>query len=464
MRILIAVGVFLFFFLFFIAISFHRFDVLQVFYYDFGIFARIIWQASRFQLSYIEHLALGRIPFLGDHFNPSLILIAPLFWLTSDLKILLVEQVLATVFGGVLIYKIAKKLKLSDFSSLTLAFVHLAFAGIENPLVTDWHPEPTAGFFLLLFFYLFCFTKRKHWTYLTAFIFLGFKESNAITFLFLLIFLFFYQKRKRKEIVNYFIIAVIWFFTAVKVLIPFFAGRPYYYSPEIPLSPITMIKNFFNQPQKIKLIVDSLFSYGFLPILFFAGLIPVVGELGVRLIPSNSFFQSYNLLMHYNVFLGCFLSLSTIYAILKLKRILPYKKKTEFVIILYLLLVSLFTAREITFSPLNMAINRVFWQELGQKNDFFKEIAKIPQKGTIMSQNNLLSHFVKRKEEVYLFSGDYKKNPDIIVFETTKDQNPNNFYPTDEKAVKAAIEQLIRDKTYRRVSSKNKNLFVFIKE
>ena len=111
--ILIAISSYLFFLVFFICLSLTRYNNFQVFFYDFGIFARIIWQLSRFKLPYINHLVLGKVFFLGDHFNPSLIILAPLFWLTSNLRIVLFEQAFVTVLSGIMIFLIARKNKLS---------------------------------------------------------------------------------------------------------------------------------------------------------------------------------------------------------------------------------------------------------------------------------------------------------------------------------------------------------------
>ena len=99
----------LFFFLF-LSLAFWRFNQLQVFYYDFGIFARIIWLLSRFRKPLVNHYVLGKILFLADHFNPSLVILVPLFWVTNQVSALLVIQALATVLTGVFLYKIFKKI------------------------------------------------------------------------------------------------------------------------------------------------------------------------------------------------------------------------------------------------------------------------------------------------------------------------------------------------------------------
>lgn len=460
---------FLTLFILFIFFSFHRFYIFQTFFYDFGIFARIIYKLSRFQMPYITHISLGYIPFLGDHFNPSLILLAPLFFFTKDVKILLIEQAFFTMLQGVMLYLIARRFKLSYGAALVISFVHLLFAGVSNPLLTDWHAEPTAAFFLLLFFYLFSFTKRKTLTYIIFIIFLGFKESNVLTFLSLMVVFFCIPlyKRKRKKIIVLSIIAVIWFFAATKILTPFFAKKPYLYTPDFPNTASAYITNFFNVPAKMKLMKDAFSSFGLLPLISGWWLVPIAGEFAIRFIPDKSFFQSYTLLMHYNVFLGVFLSLATISVIIMLKkraRKSPFKKKIELMIVVYLLITALFVGRKFTASPFNLATNRIFWREFGERKEFVRALQKVPRKGSIMSQNNLLSHFVARDEEVYLFSGkDEAYKPDIIVFDIGDTGNPNNFWPANEQKVKDVVSLLLADKKYKRIPTERKSFYIFVR-
>lgn len=225
------------------------------------------------------------------------------------------------------------------------------------------------------------------------------------------------------------------------------------------------VKNFFNHPSKIALTRDAFASFGFLPLVSFTGLIPIIGELAIRLIPTKSFFQSYTLTMHYNVYLGVFLSLATLFALISVKRwLLPrYRRRAHVLLLCYLLVLSLLMARKITYSPINMLISRVFWKELPLKKDFFSYTKKIPSTGSILSQNNLLSHFITRKEEVFLFSDAADTRTDIVVFDVS-DSSPNNFWPSTEEKVRGQIALLLKNTSYTRVQITNQNLFIFFKK
>lgn len=407
-------------------LSFYYFYRFQTFYYDFGIFARIIWLISQFQPPIIEHIELGQIHFLGDHFNPSLYFLAPLFWLWADPRILLIEQAFFTIASMIMIYLIGLKYKLQQWVALFVALLFLIFPGTLFPLVSDWHPETTAGFFLLLFFYLFTFTKQKILSLISVAIFLGFKESNGLSLAFLLLWMFVVNKEQRKNILILLIISITWFLLTVNIFIPTISAKAYLYSPVLPSS----LKDLFQGPSihlKLHLIYQSLLSYGFLPLLNLLGLLPALGELGIRLLPVSSKFQNFNLGLHYSVYLGIYLALASIQSLALFR-----KRRILFGIILFTLLLSLFSARKITSSPINLAINPQFWSNINPQLEVGKVIENIPENGSLMSQNNILPHLTLRKDEIYLLSREYgDMQPDFIVIDISSGQNPNNYWGPD---------------------------------
>lgn len=457
--------IFSFFFIFFVSLSLSRYYSYQIFQYDFGIFSKILWELSIFKAPYIDHVVLGKVFFLGDHFDPSLVIIAPFYWITSNPQIILVEQALALIMTGIIIFLIARKLKFNNILSSLIVISYLIFAGTENPLVTDWHPEPTAGFFLALFFYLFCFTKRPWLTYLSAIIFLGFKESNAFTLIFVLIWLLFLKKDRVKEIILLIIVSFAWFYIATNVFSFIFTKKPYLYYPEISYSPIELVKNFFSTPDKRKLIFDSLISFGFLPILSFFGIIAFIGELSIRLAPSKTIFQNFTFGSHYSVYLAIILSLTTIYGIVNIQKMFPKKKWITTLLIIFLIISAVFSAKKITKSPINLAYNPLFWKELKINKEAFNWVDKIPKKGSVMSQNNLLPYFSARNEKLYFLNKYYGEvSPDIIIFSLVPGQSANNFWSLEKDDMELIRDWLLQDANYVRLRTNDSLLFIFIKK
>ena len=90
-----------------LSVSLRRFWQFQSFYYDFGIFDSAIWKVAHFQLPIINHInfaGIDRIYFAG-HFNPSIFLLSPFYWITQRQEMLLVVvQVLAEAGGALLFF------------------------------------------------------------------------------------------------------------------------------------------------------------------------------------------------------------------------------------------------------------------------------------------------------------------------------------------------------------------------
>lgn len=451
------------FFIIFSAISLNRYFSIQIFQYDFGIFSSIIYQLSQFKLAQIEHISLGSIVFLGDHFQPSLALLSPLFWFVKDIRLLIVEQAFAIILTAFVIQRIAIKKGLSFFSSLAISIVFLLYAGIENPLVTDWHPEPTAGLFLALFIYFFLFGKNKLITPILAIIFLGFKESNAITLSFFLISSLLIFPKRRNEIIAYLVGSIAWFFAAVKILIPHFSGREYFYSPELPKS-LLDVKLSLEKTEKYEFVWKSLVSFGLLPLLARFSLIPILGEFFIRIFPLRSFFQSFNLSMHYNVYLGIFLALASIEGLLFINDRFNLKNKAV-IISIGLLLFALFFAKKVTNSPVVLATNPTFWRELKPREDIFNSLNRVPKERSVAAQNNLLPYLSLRDDKLISISKGYRmKNPDIIVFDLSDGQNPNNLYPESYEFLRREVKLIEKTKKYKRVDTRSNNFYIYLKK
>ncbi len=405
------------FFIFYLLIGLNRFNSLQVFYYDFGIFYRVIWQVSRFITPSIDHIFLGKILIFGDHFEPSIFILSPLFWITDNIRLLIFEQAIVTVISGFLIYKLSRLLKLKFHFAITISFVFLIFTGTMSPLVTDWHPEPTALLFLLLFILMILQNKLRI-AFLSAIIFLGFKESNPVTLFPVLMFIFLKFQEKRKFVLILMAICVIWFLTTTQIIIPFFANGQYLYKPSI--SSISS--------EKIKLMTDSYLSFGFLPIFSVFGILTTITEFIIRLVSPRA--ANFTLNMHYNVYLSAYLAIGSALTLARIK-----SNFLKNFLLIFLIAISIFSARKVTGSPINLAVNPIFWKNITFSNSF-EPIAKlIPKDKSVMAQNNLLVYFANRKSEVFLLSENYQqKNPDIIIFDLNENQNINNFWGPDGDA------------------------------
>src|SRR3989344_4713936 len=88
----------------FLAIRNH--ELYQTFGWDLGFFDQLLWQASQGSLNFVS--TIGDINLVGDHFQPVLYLLAPLYWLWDDVRVLLVAQTVIVASATIPIYLLAK--------------------------------------------------------------------------------------------------------------------------------------------------------------------------------------------------------------------------------------------------------------------------------------------------------------------------------------------------------------------
>ncbi len=79
---------------------------LESLIFDLGVYDQVIWLASRGKPLFSSILEAH--PW-GDHFTPTLLLLAPLYWIWDNAVILLLFQAFFASFGAYPIYLLAKK-------------------------------------------------------------------------------------------------------------------------------------------------------------------------------------------------------------------------------------------------------------------------------------------------------------------------------------------------------------------
>ena len=87
--------------------------------YDLGIQDQVLWNLSRFR-GFASSIEVNN--YLGDHFSPIMILIAPLYWIWDDARIVLIAQSLWLALGVPAVWRIARR----EFDSAALPIL---FAG-----------------------------------------------------------------------------------------------------------------------------------------------------------------------------------------------------------------------------------------------------------------------------------------------------------------------------------------------
>lgn len=183
--------------------------------FDLGIFDQVLWNITHGNGLYSSILGHH---FFGEHVSPILVLIAPLYWIYADPKILLIFQSCALASGALPVYWLARKKLESTRLALLFSFVYLCYLPLRNLNLTDFHPIALATPLLLFaFFYL---DQRK---YLTFGLFLTLallckEEISLVVFIFGVYIAFIRKNRKLGVVLSLLGVAV--FALDIWVIIP----------------------------------------------------------------------------------------------------------------------------------------------------------------------------------------------------------------------------------------------------
>src|SRR5215207_9895966 len=118
---------------------------LGTFGFDLGIFDQGVWLLSRFQDPF---LTIRGLPLFGDHGSYILLLVAPLYWIWADPRLLLLLQAVCLAIPAVSVYLIGTRRLGSPLAGLAVAAAYLAFPALQWAAVWHFHPETLAAAFL----------------------------------------------------------------------------------------------------------------------------------------------------------------------------------------------------------------------------------------------------------------------------------------------------------------------------
>ena len=389
--------------------SLSRFWQFEDFYYNFGVFDQAIWHVSRFQPPVIEHLLVGGKLLFADHMDFSILLLAPLFWISDRSEILLVAQAIFTGLAGWVIYKIGVKMLKDKILAFSIAWCYFFFVGIQNAVITDFQELTIMTLPVTLTFY-FIITKRIRLFWLFFLITLGFKEVTFLLGMGISIFIFFFNRKWRKQALAAFFVSILWGFLAMKVFIPYFSQGIYFHWPNLPDGAIGKILALGDYPSKRETLFFSGLQFGFLPLFAPSMWFAIFQDYILRFLPKYTY-TYWTLGLHYNAVVSTLLSISSIFGFIFLLRF-KIIAKLKYLIAILLIFNAFFLFRFILHGPFLLAVNPVFYKHTSDFIFLEKLIVKIPKNTSIMTQNNLGVRFTHQKfiflrEEYSAYAPDY---------------------------------------------------------
>jgi len=201
-------------------VSYARWANFQYRTLDLAYYVQTVWQLihGRFQAS-----ILG-VPLLGNHVEPIVFLIAPLFLLFRHPIVFVVVQNAALASMGPVAFSIGQRLGLDRKTALLLAGAVLITPATGYIALHEFHPEAfTAPFFLLMLHARLRGSLRAHWWWLIAL--LACKENMALLIAaYCVVHVALERKRPLAELRAWYLwpmaLSVVWFLACAKFITP----------------------------------------------------------------------------------------------------------------------------------------------------------------------------------------------------------------------------------------------------
>ncbi|MBI5620400.1 DUF2079 domain-containing protein [Candidatus Gottesmanbacteria bacterium] len=427
------------------ALSIVRHNHFQSGGFDLGIYDQAVWQYAHFQWPY--NTIKDRF-ILGDHLTLTLPLLAPLFWLWSDARILLIFQAFWISFSSLAMYKIAivrlRNAKLdprvkpeddrkNEVVAMCLAVVYSLFYGIQYLVFFDFHPV-IIGVGLLAWTAYFLESGKTRWLVSSVALLLLTQENMGLALAglgFIYVFRLPRHPGPRAGIQSFlslipgqarndklqrsddrirragawFIIVGIAASLAAARIVAAFSPVGFEYQPEIPLNPVVILSRFFDHSEKLQVWWWSFASFSFLPLLSPGAVLAVASDLFQYFATGERFVQMWTPYKHHRAILGVFLVLGTLDAIMFLMdKIKPsfQRAKLGFECWIALMLVMVtFSLQYVWHLPLNKLVKAEYWKEEQWMIDNRTLFTLIPSGVAVATQQNFVPH-LSRRNQIYL--------------------------------------------------------------
>lgn len=358
--------------------------------FDLGIYDQAVWQYSR-----------GLIPvntvkerfILGDHLTLTLPLLAPLFWIWDDVRMLLIFQAAWLTASTIAIYLISRHRGLSGRASGAIGFAYSLFFGIQYAVFFDFHPI-IIGVGLLAWFAYFFETRKKNLSLITLILLLLTQENMGLALAALGI-CYFFTPMYRKASIWFFPVGVSTTLIANRIT-GWFSPVGYEYAPMIPWShPVTLVTRLFDTFEKQLVWLYSFTGFAFLPILSAGAVFAILADVSQYFVTGDQYYPMWSPFKHHRAILAVFLALGTMDVFSRIK-------KPSLVTLCSLVIIGATIAGQYVFHlPLNKLTKTAFWQKEPWKGDNDVFLSSIPQDYAIATQQSLVPHLTHRTQ-IYL--------------------------------------------------------------
>lgn len=391
-------------------------------------------QFSHFQLAHIWDDPKRFV--WGDHFEPILLFLIPIYWFVKSPYVLIVSQVLIVLAAAIPLFLVGK-IKIKNFYlALALVWSYLLFGGLQFGYMYGFHPILFAPFFLFWTYYFFV---KKNWRMYFIFLFLSLfvKEEISLTMIFSGIYLLLFKKKIKIGLATI-AISTIWAFLCFKIIFP-------YLNPGIGFGhwgqyTSANLKTLITPAYKIETFLVSYGAFAFLPLLFPPAFIITIPAILEKLLSNN--IAGLNG-FHYSAVITVVVLIASIESLTVLSK---QKKIGVAARPVFWTVIIIFTA----FFFHLMYGYKPFYQPSPHVKLIYKTIFMIPKDASISAQYQIASR-ISRPYGRILPAPRFPENADYVVLDTKMPL----VLTTAEMMEKYVVEELVGSKKYKLIAQQD---------
>ncbi|MDI6815959.1 MAG: DUF2079 domain-containing protein [Actinomycetota bacterium] len=388
--------------------------------FDLGIFDQGVWLLSRLKEPFVTVRGLH---LFGEHLSFNLVLLAPLYKIWPDVRLLLVLQTVMLAIGALPVYLLARDRLKNSVIALALAASYLLYPALQWLNHDQFHPEALATPTLLFAFYF--ATKRRYMLFTAAaLVAVLAKEDVALVMIVMGIYLAITNNRTVGFATS--LASLAWFVVGLKYILPAFNGTSLFYARnfstlgstlgEVAINTLTkpgLVLPIIIQESNLMYITQLLAPVAFSPLASIEVLLVALPALFSNAVSQQGYMH--NIEYHYTATIIPFVFAGAILAIEKL----ALKKREAVVVAALLVAVALASNFFWSPSPISSHYKRAFVViDEAKRASMKKALVLIPDDAVVSASYVFVPHLTHR-EKIYEFP-----NPYIAVNWGVNGENP----------------------------------------
>jgi uncharacterized membrane protein len=371
-----------------------------------------VWNTFQGRIFTLSHELETQSRF-SHHADLILVLLAPLYILWDDVRMLIVSESVALALGAIPVYLLSLKLIKRRIPSLVVATSYLLNPAMQWTDIYDFHGVSFAIPFLLSAFY---FAYTKNWKWFVVFVFLALitKEQISLFVAILgLITAFIFKNYKLGFTV--FAVGVVWFISMIFVVIPYFSKGDVHWAMEwysldevgsenesIMSLPVSLFQKYVLPQEYFSYYLLLIKPFGFLPLLGLPWLIMAGPELAINALSSNIWMR--DIMFHYDSGITPALVISTIFGLYYLETGFKWFRLTKkystaaiYAASLFLLFASIRVNYHYSPLPTTPSCWCYMYNVTDNEREFSKILKTIPPDAIVAASGTVRAHVTHRE-------------------------------------------------------------------